>query len=691
MKLTYINKYLLLATLCVFGMSSCKKFLDEKPLATSAEDVVFLNPNSAKQAVLGVYNQLAGDFAYGWRLSMQYPYDTDEAMGYTATNDSQREINGYAVTSGNLLLIETFNQLYNGVERANICIYNIPKMPAYTNGSEADIAELKRLHGEALTLRAQFYFDLVKLWGDVPAQWLPSSLLSRDQYIIPKTDRDVIYEKLLEDLKVASELVPWRGQTTPIVVAPDERITKGAVKALRARIALFRGGYSLRKNRVMERGSDHLTYYAIARDECNDIILSGKHDLNASFENVWRDGLLSNHVEPNGEVLFEVAHGGENNDSDSRLGVSNSFQVFNTGSSTSGSARNDITPTTFYSFQPLDKRRDVSCAPFEVRALNYNGLSLIRIEEGKWRRDWVTPTIAITTPQSYYGMNFPLIRFSDVLLMYAEAVNEISGPTGEGGAAITAVNRVRRRSWTVGAIKSITVTNGGSDYTSAPTVTLSGTGGGRAVAIVDAVSASPTFRRVIRIDIAGAGAGYTTAPTITFSGGGGTGAAATTAISTLADADLTVAETADPVAFLTAIQNERLWEFTSEAIRKYDLIRWNLLGTKIAETRTNLAKILAGTFPYNAHTPAIPNVMYYRKDSKTGLVWGNSFYAPTALAASFPTATWTGVNWRTTLTTTSDFMTQFANAFEPGKSELLPIPVHAIDDSNYIITQDYGY
>jgi len=686
MKLTYI-KYLLLATLCVFGMGSCKKFLEEKPVATSSREAVFLNSNSARMAVLGVYNQLAGDFAYGWRLSVQYPYDTDEAMGYRATNDDQRQLNGYSVTSGNTLLAATFNQLYNGIDRANNCIYHIPKMPDYTNGSEVVKAELKRLHGEALTLRAQLYFDLIKLWGDVPAQWLPSALLSRDQYIIPKTDRDVIYEKLLEDLKVASDLVPWRGAAG---VAADERITKGAVKALRARIALFRGGYSLRKNRQMVRGSEHLTYYAIAREECNDIILNGTHNLNASFENVWR-GLLSNvsnTADQNGEILFEVAHAGENPDSDSRLGVSNSILVINNGA-TSGSARNDINPTHFYSFRPLDKRRDVSCAPFEIRELNYTGAPLIRIEEGKWRRDWVTPVNAVTDAKSYYAMNFPLIRFSDVLLMYAEAVNEISGPDGDGGAAIAAVNRVRRRSWTVGAIKSITVTNGGSNYTSAPTVTISGTGGGRAVAIVDVVASSPTFRRVIRIDIADAGYGYATAPTITFSGGGGTGAVATTAISALADADLTLAETAGPGTFLTAIQNERLWEFTSEAIRKYDLIRWNLLGTKITETKANLAKMQAGTFPYNAHTPAIPNIMYYLKNSKTGIVWGNSFYAPNPLAASFPTANWTALNWLTTLAGAG--FDQFADAFVPGKSELLPIPVHAIEDSNYIITQDYGY
>ena len=78
---------------------------------------------------------------------------------------------------------------------------------------------------------------------------------------IPKTNRDSTYDKMIADLAVAKDLVPWRTDAG----ARNERITKGVVKALRARIALFRGGYSLRTNGQMERRADYLTYYNIAK------------------------------------------------------------------------------------------------------------------------------------------------------------------------------------------------------------------------------------------------------------------------------------------------------------------------------------------------------------------------------------------------------------------------------------------
>ena len=62
-------------------------------------------------------------------------------------------------------------------------------------------------------------------------------------------------------------MVPWRDELTAIGDAVDERITKGAVKGLRARIALYRDGYALRSNGTLQRASDYLTYYQIAKDE----------------------------------------------------------------------------------------------------------------------------------------------------------------------------------------------------------------------------------------------------------------------------------------------------------------------------------------------------------------------------------------------------------------------------------------
>src|SRR5690606_16184939 len=125
------------------------------------------------------------------------------------------------------------------------------------------------------------------------------------ELFLPKTDRDTIYDRLLDDLGLAADLVPWKGEPG---VALDERITKAAVKGLRARIALFRGGYSLRKNRQMERPADYLRFYEIARDECRDIIQrSDIHSLHDNFESVFKDIICNYRMDPLGEIIFEVA------------------------------------------------------------------------------------------------------------------------------------------------------------------------------------------------------------------------------------------------------------------------------------------------------------------------------------------------------------------------------------------------
>lgn len=672
MQLNYkiVVPVLLLAGLTLF--SSCKKFLDQQPVAAASEEAVFSNPNTALQALLGVYNRMAGDAAFGTNLSAVFPFDTDEMIGNIngAVTDAQRAFNAYNLDKGNSNLPVTFIRLYQGIERANICIYNIPQMSMYTNGTDAQKRDLTRLHGEALALRALFYSELIKLWGDVPATYAPAIQLTN--FDLPKTNRDSIYDHIIEDLRVAADMVPWRGENG---AGMDERITKGGVKALRARIALFRGGYSLRReSKTMQRTADYQKYYTIALNECNDIMqMSAIHKLNPSFQAVWQDGLLAmGKIEANGEVLFEVAMAGETADSDSRLGAWSSVRV-TSGSTTYGNNRNYILPTMFYAYSPYDKRRDVTAAPYNITNSNYVGASIAAISDGKWRRDWVTPSVAFNTGKGYYGMNWPIIRYSDVLLMYAEAVNELTGPTAE---AINAVNTVRRRSWTTGAIKAINVTNGGTGYTSIPTVVISGGGGSGATA-----RARISGGAIVGIDVVNPGSGYVTGIVIGLGGGGGTGFGFTTSYTSINEANLTAAQTADKASFLAAIQNERLLEFASEGIRKYDLIRWNILGTKLAETKAELAKMVAKTAPYNT----LPLQMFFLQNSTGGIVWGNSFYVPTPAALTGYTA----VGWLASATTT--ITDKFASNFTPNKNELLPIPQTIIEASHGSITQDYGY
>ncbi len=450
MKNKYLNNF---AIFCISlsilsGLSSCKKYLEpDSPSLISSEDV-YSNVATAKMAVIGVYQDLAGDQGYGIRVSMYYPYDNDETMGPAKSGDNDRgDIAHYNASSINLQLYAPYVQLYQGIERANLCIYNIPKMSLYTNPSTKD--ELQRLHGEALTLRAQFYLELIRNWGDVPAQFLPSTLSGN--LFIGKTNRDSIYNHLLDDLLLAESLVPWRD-----AVKADERITKGAVKALRARIALYRGGYDLRKDGTISKDQAHyLDYYKIALDECNDIINSGKHTLNPSYKSIFKDGICAHLLDPNNEILFEVAMGGSTALTDSKLGLYNGPKIF--GSYTASESAGTITtaftylngsgtllmlPTYFYLFDSKDLRRDVTIAPYDVLT-DYSkiGNKITAMRDGKFRADWVTP--APTSGSSTLGLNWPLIRYSDVLLMYAEADNELNnGPTAAG---INAFNSVRTR------------------------------------------------------------------------------------------------------------------------------------------------------------------------------------------------------------------------------------------------------
>ena len=581
---------------CVaFGILSCKKYLDVQPVSSATPDYVFSNIDNAYKAVLGTYACLTGDQGYGIRISMYYPYDNDEMMGQSgATGDNERrDIAHYNAAPGNTQLYSPYSQLYQGIERANLCIYYIPQMDLYANGTEAQQKELKRMHGEALTLRAQYYFELIRNWGDVVAQWQPSSF--ETDLFKSKTDRDTIYDRLLNDLATAETLVPWRSDVTK-----DERITQGAVRGLRARIALYRAGWSLRSDGQLKQGSNAAQYYQIAKNECNSIILSGQHNLNPSFQSVFKDNICGHIIEPNGEVVWEVAMAGGNSGlGDSKLGYYNGPRYNNTGNSALV-----ILPTFFYLFDSTDLRRDVTIAPYFINQnFTLAGRTLSSIPDGKFRRDWTANPSLVTTAAQYMGLNWPMIRYSDVLLMLAEVENELNnGPTA---AAYNAINMVRRRGY------------------------------GKPIGTPDAT-----------VDIP----------------------------SGLSKAD-----------FFNAIVKERALELASEGHRKYDLIRWNLLETKIAQTKATLAAMAARTTaPWNTY----PATMYYDKITTTGLVWVGSFYQPTVTPAP-PSATYTGVQWLGT-GITSTILTYYAIGFSPGKSELLPIPQASID-ANPRLKQDYGY
>lgn len=590
---------------CMLLLASCKKFLDQQPITDVSAEVVFSDVPSAYKALAGVYSRLVGDAGFGIRLSLYYTVDTDEMQGPTgAADNDRRDIARYSATSGNAQLTNPFNQLFTGIEYANICIANIPKMPMYTNGSDQQKKQLQRMYGEALTLRAQFYFEAIKHWGDLPEHFSPASQIASANPFPVRTDRDTLLSRLIADLKTASDLVPWRNEVAGIGDVLDERITKGAVKGLRARLALFRGGYALRSDGTMRRASDYLSFYQIARDECNDIMSSGQHSLNPSYRALWKDQVNAHAVtDPNGELMFQASAIGGVGAEDTKLAYYNGPTVNNLGNKSI-----NVLPTYFYQFDSTDLRRDVTCAIYNVAAdgVTKTGQAITAICDGKYRRDWITnPSYTPTNAIQYFGLKWQILRYSDVMLMFAEAENELNGPTA---AAYNAVNQVRRRGY------------------------------GKAIGTAD--------------------------PTVDLPAG------------------------LSKSAFFDAIVKERSLELGGEGIRKFDLIRWNLLSTKIAATKAALLAMSTLSAPYNT----LPTSMYYKTGATsddntfTGGLWANSFYK--AAPSSTPAGT-TKVTWLSAAINTTS-LARYATGFVTGKSELLPIPQPA-RDANVNLTQNPGY
>src|SRR5258705_1769406 len=294
---------------------------------------------------------------------MYYPYDSDEGIVSGNIDNGRRGVGRYQLLLTNAELTNPFRQLYRGVEKANLCIEQIPQMTQYASGSDADKKELKRLYGESLTLRAQFLFQLILNWGDVPAPMIPA--YKQKELFIPQSDRDSTYDKIIADLLSAEDLLPWRTE-----VARNERITKGVAKALRARIALYRGGYSLRQNGQMERRADYLTYYQIAKKECEELMARrDQHTLNPNFENIWRN-VTSFIYDPQGEIIFEVGAGGGNGNSDSRMGNYDGPNLSNLSRYGAGGGGIFFLSNYYFAFYSVNKKRYVKNTLYPVNTSN---------------------------------------------------------------------------------------------------------------------------------------------------------------------------------------------------------------------------------------------------------------------------------------------------------------------------------
>ena len=445
-------KNILATGLAALALVSCDDYLTVDAPSSYTEEFVFSQVTEANRALNGVYaSVLVGDlYGNNYQSTFNLNSDVDMAM-YTndaATHNSYRR---FDCDSEGSEINKFWNAAYNAIEYANRFIYGLENSPLYDESN----AEIMQMLGEAKCLRAMVYHDMVVMFGDVPFTFTTASQIANQDYVIPVTDREEIQNQLIEDLK---SIAPKMSSSTVTTV---ERCSQEFANALIARIALTAGGYSLRpdKNNAasygsMQRSSNYQSFYRTAQEYAGKVMAAGTHQLNAQFKDVF---VKPSNFELVGgdDVIFELPFAKETSGNTGYIHgpKSASYEGETTGKNVWGAASGNARLNGFYRyhFDENDKRRDFvnGIWYYETNSVTLTQDSCILLADytvynNKWSKLWANAGQFTTISSGNTGINFPYMRYADVLLMYAEATNELNGPTPE---AQEALRQVRARAF----------------------------------------------------------------------------------------------------------------------------------------------------------------------------------------------------------------------------------------------------
>jgi hypothetical protein len=419
-----MKKLLILGILLLMiSASGCKKFLETKP-----EDIVspvnyFNTEKELDLAYMAVYDPFGNNSLYGGTFEVRGQNGDDSySTLYTAAGPWN---NGHTPADANQIR-PVWQILYQVIERANIVLKNIGKV-------EMDEKKKSVYRAEVLFLRAYAYFMLADLYGGVPLKLEPTA--SVNDVNRPRISVKEVYEQVLKDMKEAEPLVQTATQ-----LGFGGKISKTAIDGILARVCLTMAGEPLKDASKWQE----------AKDWAMKVVNSGEHRLNPDYRDVFIK-LASDKYDVK-EVLWEIEKIGTNANGNTEYGVLGSLNGISGLATAFGFSFAQVQMTRkYFNLFPAnnaDLRRDWNIAPYRY-STTADGLPFIfwgaseiwNRQEGKYRRiyDTFQPKNNDNT-----GINFPVLRYADVLLMIAEAENELNGPTT---LAYAMINQVRARAY----------------------------------------------------------------------------------------------------------------------------------------------------------------------------------------------------------------------------------------------------
>lgn len=426
-------------SLSLVGVTSCD--LEAPSISALNESSVFAVYSLAEAEVMSIHVSFGETNSYRGRFLPYYGVNTDVEVGNSpelssATSDKQSLWNYNTLPNNGQMNTDNnaYAKFYEGIERANLAIQGLR-----AHGDIENKPDMAQLLGEALTLRAVIYNDLIKAWGDVPARFEPNG---PENVYLPRTSRDVIYKQLLADLLEAEDYCYWPNENN--ITKTTERVSKAFVKGLRARIALYAGGYGLRGDGYRRSKDPELApalMYQIAKEECEDIINQGCNTLGEFKDNFIK--LCEDNVTAGGESLWEIPFSEGRGRVLYTWGVKHQAKDQYTQQAQGGV--NGPIATLYYDYDEDDIRRDITCVPYEWSKELVNGKAHVQLRAqnkwcfGKLRYEWMKRIVTSTNDD---GVNWQYMRLADVYLMAAEAINELDGPSAAWKYMEPVLNRV---------------------------------------------------------------------------------------------------------------------------------------------------------------------------------------------------------------------------------------------------------
>jgi len=391
--------YIIVVLVVTMASISCKKELDIVPHKIYYDNF-YQTEDDAIAAVNAAYDMLGSVNQYSNYLWLIQDIGSDDCNARVTINDPNlQEFNSYNIRPTNTLISGIWQGTYLGISKANVVIEKVPFI-------SMDTLTRARIVGEAKFLRATFYFNLVRLYGEVPLITVPvTPNLGDDEIYLSKSPVTAIYSQIIADLSQAAEKLPAKYSNTNDL----GRATSGAALGLLAKVYLTSKDWE----------NAQLT--------AAKVIDSKIYSLNADYASNFKE------ANKNGkESVFEVQFYKKVNSECSQMVISGLPSIpglFSSGTET-------MLPTTdlLNSFEAGDHRKEVTF--FD----NYFG-GIYKFEPHIWKYwDQVAYKPAATSAS---GADFFVMRYSEILLIYAEALNEAKGgPTTE---AYDAINQVRAR------------------------------------------------------------------------------------------------------------------------------------------------------------------------------------------------------------------------------------------------------